>query len=274
MPINKKIIFTTVLAVTALSATIFVIKNQQLHKENKKLVKQFSSEKEILVAQIDEMLIKNDHLKNENKQLRAEKRNLIESANKRNQKNDINVRFVSEKTTEGQIYNLKLRNEELKKEVVEIQNQILVNNNKITELEKTPIADKSKLKKLTAVNVNARGVRVMSDLYKKQKEHKIQEIRVCFTLQENEFVGVGHKKIYIQIVNPYNQIISVDNEEIVDSNGNKLKYSSKINAMYNQKDTDVCAYVDLEKNRTVKGTYKVNLFYGFEKIGSTTYQYN
>lgn len=274
MPTNKKIIFTTILVVTVLSAAIFIVKNQKLNKENKELVKQFSDEKEILETQLDEILIKYDDLKIENEQIRDEKEALIESANKISEKKNTNSRFVSEKTTEGKIYNLKVRNEDLKKEVAEIEKQIVSNQNKISELESHPNIEKAAVKELRAINVNARGVRVMSDLYKKQKEQKIQEIRVCFTLEGNEFVGKGHKKVYIQIINPYNQVVSVDHEEIEDENGNKLKYSSRINTPYNQKDTDVCAYVDLEKNRTIKGTYKVNLFYDFKKIGSTTYQYN
>lgn len=273
MPINKQIIFTTTLVVTVLSTAIFIVKNQQLGRENKNLVKQFSDEKEILETQLDEILIKYDHLKAENEQIRKEKEALIESA-KEDIKDDVNFRFVNETTIEGKIYNLRIKNEALKKEVIEIEKQIALNESKISKLENNPKEEKINVKELRAININARGVRVMSDLYKKQKDQKIQEIRVCFTLEANEFVGKGHKKVYIQIINPYDQIISVYNEEIEDENGNKIKYSSKTNVLYNQKDTDVCAYIDLEKNRTVKGTYQVNLFYNFKKIGSTTYHYN
>ena len=114
----------------------------------------------------------------------------------------------------------------------------------------------------------------MSDLYKKTKVQPIQELRVCFTLEGTEFVGEGNKKIYIQIVNPNNRVVSVDKDVFSDKEGNQTIYSSKTDVAYNQKDTDVCVYVDLEKNKIIKGTYQVNLFYDTKKIGSTSYQYN
>ena len=274
MPINKNIIYTAALVVTVLSAAIFVAKNQQLNKEKEALEKHFSVEKAILETQLDEILVKYDDLKLDYEQVKEEKEALIQNVNKTNAKENTKLRFVSEKTTGGKIYNLKIRNEELEKEIAEIETQIISNKNKIAELKNHPLVEKVAIKELKAVNINARGVRVMSDLYKQDKPNKIQEIRVCFTLEGNEFVGKGHKKIYIQIVNPYNQVVSIDREKIEDEEGNVIKYSSKVNTPYNQKDTDVCAYVDLEKNRTVKGTYQVNLFYDFKKIGSTNYHYN
>lgn len=127
--------------------------------------------------------------------------------------------------------------------------------------------------KLTAVEINVRGVKFLTDLYSKKKEKKIQQIRVCFSLEENEFIKYGNKEIFIQVVNPKNQIIS-DKDFFVVNNGIKLRYSSKIDVLYKQDALDVCTYVNLEPTKTIKGKYIINIYNSFTKIGSTIFTYN
>ena len=112
----------------------------------------------------------------------------------------------------------------------------------------------------------------MSDLYSKNREGKIQQIRVCFTLEGNEFVRNGNKQLYVQVVNPKNQIISVKDTHL-EANNLKLTYSAKTEAMYAKKDLDVCTYVDLEADKTIKGKYIINIYNSFCKIGSTIFEY-
>lgn len=54
---------------------------------------------------------------------------------------------------------------------------------------------------LNALNVNAKGVKIYSESYN-LREPKIQQLRVCFTLQENQFAKTGNKTIFVQVVNP------------------------------------------------------------------------
>ncbi|NJM80919.1 MAG: hypothetical protein HC854_17255 [Flavobacterium sp.] len=109
-------------------------------------------------------------------------------------------------------------------------------------------------------------------MYSRTNSRKIQQIRVCFTLEGNEFVKYGKKDLYIQILNPKHQIISTENS-FVELDDVKLMYSEKTEALYNQKDVDVCAYVDLESKKTIKGKYIINIYNSFTKIGSTIFEY-
>lgn len=135
-----------------------------------------------------------------------------------------------------------------------------------------PNAVENSLYRLSASNINAKGVKIYSDLYKSSNA-LIQQLRVCYTLQRNDVVKSGSRKIYIQVVNPKNQIISKDNLFVENNLGSKLQFSAISNVNYNKKDTDVCVYVDLEKNKTIKGNYIVNIYSDFVKIGSTIYEY-
>lgn len=121
-------------------------------------------------------------------------------------------------------------------------------------------------------NIDVKGVKIYSDNYN-LREAKIQQLRVCFTLEENYFIKAEEKTIYVQVVNPKNQIISAGNTSI-ESNANvKLQYSATVNTNYQQTDTDVCTYVNLEQKKTIKGKYKINIYHDFVKIGTTIFEY-
>lgn len=125
---------------------------------------------------------------------------------------------------------------------------------------------------LNALNVNAKGVKIYSESYN-LREPKIQQLRVCFTLQENQFVKAGNKTIFVQVVNPKNQIISSENTYIESENNIKLQYSASVSANYQKQDTDVCTYVDLEQKKTIRGKYKINIYHDFVKIGTSVFEY-
>jgi hypothetical protein len=149
--------------------------------------------------------------------------------------------------------------------------QQVVKTNKIPNVlegAKTPI----KTAQLTALNVNAKGVKIYSDAYK-MSEAKIQQLRVCFTLEENQLVHSGSKTIYVQVVNPKNQIISTGNTSVESEDNIKLQYSASVNANYQKLDTDVCTYVNLDQKKTIKGKYKINIYHDFVKIGTSIFEY-
>jgi Fe-S cluster assembly scaffold protein SufB len=126
--------------------------------------------------------------------------------------------------------------------------------------------------RLVAININSKGVKIYSNIYKPNNS-QIQQLRVCYTLQKNEIVKSGDKTLYIQVVNPKNQIISKDNLFVENEAGVKLQYSALSEVNYNRTDTDVCAYVDLVQNKTPKGKYIINIYNEFTKIGSSTFDY-
>ncbi|MEQ3662340.1 MAG: hypothetical protein ABNG96_06580, partial [Flavobacterium sp.] len=80
-------------------------------------------------------------------------------------------------------------------------------------------------------------------------------------------------KFYIQVVNPRNQIISTEST-FIELKDVKLIYSAKVEANYTQKDIDICTYVDLEKSKTIKGKYKINVYNEFSKIGTAVFDHN
>ena len=133
-------------------------------------------------------------------------------------------------------------------------------------------SQKTGLNGLIADNLDVKGVKIYSDVYNKNNT-KIQQLRVCYTLLSNQLLSNGTKKIYIQVVNPKNQIISKGNYSVDAADGSLFKYSAVSEISYSNQDLDVCTYVDLEEYKTVKGQYKINIYSNFVKIGVTTFEY-
>lgn len=238
-------------------------------------IERAETENKLLQNQFDEILKKYDSLNStieEAELIEVEEaiKSAIESSN--NSENTFDAKNEN-KSLESQIERLKNTISEDSEKIVEINDSIQNNKRSLDQLESIKNNDRRiRHDKLSALNVTARGVKILSDLYAKKRERKIQQIRVCFTLQGNEFIRQGNKDIYIQVVNPKNQIISTEDTSIV-LNDIKLLYSAKVDALYNQKDLDVCTYVNLESNKTIKGRYIINIYNSFSKIGSTIFEY-
>lgn len=92
---------------------------------------------------------------------------------------------------------------------------------------------------------------------------------VCFTLAKNEWAKNGMKEIYIQVLNPLNNVIGKKNAVRFDKS--LLIYSDKQLVDYNNEDLNICATIEPEKNEKpfTKGTYYISVFHNDHKLGST-----
>ena len=232
-------------------------------------------ETQLKQSQIDEILTKYDSLQENS--LKGDLINVtdidtIESNDFFNKSN--NLINSDENKINAEIKELKNAIKIDSKEVVALNKKIFSIRKTLNKLESLKQKEvKFKADKLSVININARGVKIISDKYTRLGDKKIQQLRVCFTVEGNEFIKKGEKKFYIQVVNPRNQIISSESTfiELMDV---KLIYSAKVEANYTQKDIDICTYVDLEKDKTIKGKYKINVYNEFSKIGTAIFEHN
>ena len=127
--------------------------------------------------------------------------------------------------------------------------------------------------KFEITNLQVKGVKFLTENATPSKVKTIEQIRVCFTVDKNEAITEGEKELFVQVINPQNDIVSVE-DLVYEKNNVVLKYSKLAKFLYKQQVTDVCSYVDLVKNKTFKGRYIVNLYSGATKISSTIFNYN
>ncbi len=125
---------------------------------------------------------------------------------------------------------------------------------------------------LTAANIKAEGVRVRNSgkISTSTKASKSQKVRVCFTLSPNKLTEKGDKELFVQVINPENNLIgdkvSVNFDDAI------LTYSGRNKVFYENEALDVCVLVDASEGELVKGNYVVNLFSGPRMISNTQFE--
>ncbi|SHI99302.1 hypothetical protein [Aquimarina spongiae] len=125
---------------------------------------------------------------------------------------------------------------------------------------------------LTAANIKAEGVRVRNSgkISTTSKASRAEKVRVCFTLSPNKLTEKGDKELFVQVVNPENNLIG--DKVSVNFDDGVLTYSGRNKIFYENDALDVCILVDAAEGELVKGNYVVNLFSGPRLISNTQFE--
>lgn len=124
-------------------------------------------------------------------------------------------------------------------------------------------------KNLEAKNVRANGIKIVSNnVIKTRRFYKTEQIRVCFTLLENNTAVKGKKDIYIQVINPSKKVVAQE-DNISTRKAPLSSYSAKTNVYYENKEVDVCLFVEPKKEDLIKGDYEINIYSGVNLIGNS-----
>ncbi|OBX23630.1 hypothetical protein LX77_03737 [Gelidibacter algens] len=122
---------------------------------------------------------------------------------------------------------------------------------------------------LTANSFNAKAFKSGLNAAQTTKAAQANRIDVCFTLAENALTQKGIKEIYIQILNPLNNVIA--DKGAVKFGESLLIYSDKQLINYNNDVIDVCTIIKAQKNDKpfAKGIYYISVFHENRKLGTT-----
>lgn len=123
---------------------------------------------------------------------------------------------------------------------------------------------------LTANSFEAHAFQVHNDkLFETRKANRTESIEVCFTLAENALTERGEKELYVQILNPKNNVIS--DKGAINFGKASLIYSSKTIINYTNNVLEVCSNIrsDSSDKPLIKGTYLISVFNKDRKLGST-----
>ena len=141
---------------------------------------------------------------------------------------------------------LKKRNETLNKHIVKASQM------QITMLDAKAVKRVSKNKVVTT-----------------DKAKRTNKLLVEFVIPKNDLITKGKKDIYIQIVNPNNNVVS--NKDEANFGKQSLIYSKKLDVNFNNKDLAVSTFIDADKDEPFKqGVYFVNVFNQDNRLASTS----
>jgi hypothetical protein len=131
---------------------------------------------------------------------------------------------------------------------------------------------------LKAYNLEAAGIRLKTGSNKEvvtDKTKRMEKIRVCFTLGENEIIEPGMKQIYVRIARPDKEILtkSKTKDYTFEYEGKDLQYSIMKEINYENQPQDLCLYwrKHYSKQEMQVGLYHVDVFSDGVVIGHTTF---
>jgi len=129
----------------------------------------------------------------------------------------------------------------------------------------------NKAKILYPTNLKATGVKIRNSgkIIETSRRRRAQQIRVCFTIPQNDILDYGNQTFYVKVVNPNGDVIG--SNDVVSVGDNQLMISAKEDIVYENKALDVCIFVkpqDKDKE-IVKGEYLIEVYHNGNKVGTT-----
>lgn len=113
---------------------------------------------------------------------------------------------------------------------------------------------------LTAIDLKGEAVivRKSGKIVDTKRASRADKIRACFTLAPNAIAEAGDKVLYVQVINPKNNILG--DKKTINFGNQSLTYSSLITVFYENDELDVCSLVDATENDLTEGRYVINVF--------------
>ncbi|GGD10432.1 chromosome partitioning protein ParA [Hyunsoonleella pacifica] len=114
---------------------------------------------------------------------------------------------------------------------------------------------------LNTVDLKGFGVieRTSGKLIPTERARRADKIRVCFTIAKNPLVQAGDQELYVQVIDPNNNILGANEQVVFDDK--TLNYSTVSKFNYENSNLNVCEFVTSSNgNDFEKGRYVVNVF--------------
>ena len=139
----------------------------------------------------------------------------------------------------------------------------------VTE-ENQEMADKIILGSIVrAIDLNGAGVIVKNSgkIVDTQRSKRADKIRACFALSSNAIAQKGDRMLYIQVINPKNNLLG--EKEVLEFENGTLNYSASTKVFYENEELDVCSMVAANEEDLVEGVYTINVFDGSKLIATS-----
>ena len=121
-------------------------------------------------------------------------------------------------------------------------------------------------------NVISSGIRIRSSGAQSEttRASKTNMIKTCFSIIENKLAQAGDKEIYIRILDSEGNLLNAPSPlSIINQQKEELKMSSKRTINYQNQNTDLCIFYEIE-NSIPAGNYSVEVYAEGFLIGETS----
>jgi regulator of replication initiation timing len=123
---------------------------------------------------------------------------------------------------------------------------------------------------LQTVNVKSFGIieRTSGKQIPTERARRSDKIKVCYTVAKNKLVGAGDKELYVQVIDPKNNVLGAN--EQIQLGDNTLNYSLVSKFNYENKSIDICEFVT-PNGEFAEGNYTVNVYNEKELVSTTKF---
>ena len=128
--------------------------------------------------------------------------------------------------------------------------------------------EKGALIGISNLDATAIIVRKGGKIKETKRASRADKIRVCYTIAPNTLAQAGDRVLYVQVINPDNNIIG--DKSNITFGQDLLTYSKSESVFYENQALDVCAIIGSTGQDVLKGLYTINIFDAQRQIGSTT----
>lgn len=90
------------------------------------------------------------------------------------------------------------------------------------------------------------------------RARRVDALNTCFTLPNNTLAEQGVQTLYLQIINPENNVVGAKKK--IKFGDQELTYSKEVQFNYKGKELKICELIDLPKDLRESGNYRINLF--------------
>lgn len=120
-----------------------------------------------------------------------------------------------------------------------------------------------KARDIITTPINSRGKEVA-------RARRVEKIKVCFTLVENDMAPAGLRDAFIRITGPDKFVLAKSETDQFNFNGEKIVFSAKREVDYQNKDVDLCIFYD-NKGELLVGTYDIAVFIDGMLVGQSQF---
>ncbi len=115
---------------------------------------------------------------------------------------------------------------------------------------------------------NAVIVRRSGKIVDTKRASRSDKIRACFTITPNAVAVPGERNLYLQVINPKNNLIG--SRMTLEQGQERLYYSATTQVDFQQEEVDVCIMVGAQEEDLVSGRYILNLYQDSTRLATTT----
>ncbi|WP_370391158.1 chromosome partitioning protein ParA [uncultured Winogradskyella sp.] len=103
-----------------------------------------------------------------------------------------------------------------------------------------------------------------------ERARRSDKIKVCFTVAKNNLAEAGDKELYVQVIDPKNNVLGTNNQ--IQFDDQVLNYSLISRFNYENRNLNICEYISRGDEKFEKGRYTVNVFNEKELISTSEFE--